>query len=107
MDLKKILIIISDSTLILSIAIALVGAIGALWQNIWLGKLGTKKFKNQDIKKKTIIPSVMIFFPLPFTTYTYIFFRSISSKHPHINFKKMSVLRRRIFDLYYKNKKYH
>lgn len=104
MDLKKIIIIISDSTLILTIAIILVGAIGALCQNIWLGKLGSKKFKNNKIKKKTVVPSIMLFFPLPFTTYTYIFFRSISSKHPHINFKKMSVLRKKILSHHYKNK---
>jgi hypothetical protein len=105
MDLKTIIIIISDSTLILSIAIILVGAIGALCQNIWLGKLGTIKFKSHSRKKRTILPSIMLFFPLPFTTYTYIFFRSISSKNPHINLKKMSILRKRILSYHYKHKK--
>jgi hypothetical protein len=104
MDIKRILIIITDSTLVLSIAIILVGGIGALSQNIWLGKMGTKKFKTQKMRKKSLIPYVMVFFPLPFTTYTYIFFRSITSKHPRINFKKIPIIRKRVFNFYFKNK---
>ncbi|WP_372714739.1 hypothetical protein [Ilyobacter sp.] len=106
MNLGKILIIITDSTLILSIAIVLVGCIGAIWQNIWLGKMGTKKFKTQKIRKKSIIPYIMVLFPLPFTTYTYIFFRSVTSKHPRLNFKKIPVMRNRVFNFYYKKKHY-
>ncbi len=106
MELKKILIIITDSTLILSIAIILVGCIGALCQNIWLGKRGTKKFKAQKIRKKSIIPYIMVFFPLPFTTYTYIFFRSITSKHPRIDLKKIPIMRKQVFNFYFKKKRH-
>lgn len=95
-------IVVSSSIIVLSIAIILVGGIGALCQNWWLGYLGTKRYKKQPVKKKGVVPSVMFFFPLPFTTYTYVFFRALTSKDPKLNIKKISSLRRRIFKLHLK-----
>ena len=89
-------ILISNSILITFI-IFLVGAIGALCQNIWLGKLGTKKFKDNPVKKRGVIPSIMLFFPLPFTTYTYIFFRALTSGNPKLHLKKLTALRNKTF----------
>ncbi len=95
-------IIVSGSIIVLGIAIVLVGGIGALCQNLWLGYLGTARYKEQPIKKKGVVPSVMFFFPLPFTTYTYVFFRALTSKNPKLNIRKIGSLRRRIFKLHLK-----
>ncbi len=93
--------IISNS-IILGLVIFLVGALGSLFQNIWLGKLGSQEYKEADIKKKGIIPSIMLFFPLPFTTYTYVFFRALSSRDPRINLGRFKAHRRRIFKFHLK-----
>jgi len=93
-------IVISSSIIVLSTAIILVGVVGAFFQNWWLGYLGTKRYKEQPVKKKGVVPSVMFFFPLPFTTYTYVFFRALTSKEPKLNIKKISSLRKRIFRLH-------
>lgn len=89
-------LLISNSILITFI-IFFVGAVGALCQNIWLGKLGTKNFKDNPVKKRGIIPSVMLFFPLPFTTYTYIFFRALTSGKPKRYLTKLTTLRNKTF----------
>lgn len=94
-------LLISNSILI-TFTIFLVGAVGAFCQNIWLGKLGTKNFKGNPVKKRGIIPSVMLFFPLPFTTYTYIFFRALTSGKPKLHLTKLTTLRKKIFHTHLK-----
>ncbi len=84
----RILIYASDSLIILSIAIILVGFVGAVSENFWIGRLGSKEYKSQSLKQKGVMPSIMLFFPLPFTTYTYIFFRVIFGKMPIENLKE-------------------
>lgn len=95
-------LIISNSIIALSIAILIVGVVGAFWQNCWLGNLGTEKYRGQPVKKKGIIPSVMFFFPLPFTTYVYVFFRALTSKNPEMSLEKLSKLRQKIFHFHLK-----
>lgn len=94
-------LLISNSIWV-TLIIFLVGAIGALCQNIWLGKLGTIKFKDNPVKKKGVVPSVMLFFPLPFTTYTYIFFRALTSGKPKLYLTKITSLRKKTFHLHLK-----
>lgn len=83
----KILIYAGDSVIILSVAIILVGLIGAVSENIWLGKLGSEEYRDKKLNQKSVVPSIMFFFPLPFTTYTYVFFRVIFGEMPIKNLK--------------------
>lgn len=100
-----IYIIISNSIIAICLAVLLVGIIGALIQNWWLGKIGTKEYKEQHLNKKGVIPSIMLFFPLPFTTYTYIFFRALTSNKPKTYLKRIYSLREKIFNRSLKKKK--
>ena len=84
---EKILLYVRDSVIVLSIAIVLVGFFGAIGENIWLGKLGSEEYKEQGLKQKSVVPSIMFFFPLPFTTYTYVFFRVIFGMKTSENLK--------------------